>query len=143
MKPHSDLYTRLKPSKIDKGGIGVFAIVSIRKGTYIFGDECVRRIKVKKTDLSKIRNLAIRKMYDDFSIDYGSYVTIPYNLNMLTQTDYVNHSNDPNVELVDEFDFVAIRNIKIGEELAIDYRKSWAKDQLWSERSPRRNPRRK
>ena len=37
--PHRGVYVRIRPSKLDKGGVGVFAIKRIPKNTKLFADE--------------------------------------------------------------------------------------------------------
>jgi SET domain-containing protein len=120
MKPHDDVYVRIQPSKIH--GVGVFAIRRIEKGTYIFPNDKAQIVWLKKRALKQLPR-SIKRLYDDFCIiknggeSYGS----PVNFNNMTTSWYLNHSPKPNVGCDKHFDFFAMRNIKAGEELTVDY----------------------
>jgi SET domain-containing protein len=120
--PHYGVYTRLRPSSIH--GIGVFAIQEIKKGTYVFPGDDYPVVWVKKEDLIDIPK-QIQQLYEDFAVvkDNGSLFGCPKNFNVLTVGWYMNHSDNPNVEcdIEHDYDFFAIRDIHIDEELTIDY----------------------
>jgi len=117
--PHQGVHTRLKPSKIH--GIGVFAITDIRKGSRIFhnDDEPIFWI-----DKRSIQNLPkeIRKLYDDFCVIKGGSYGCPESFDKLTPSWYLNNSESPNVAADEDYRFYALRDIKAGEELTVDYR---------------------
>jgi hypothetical protein len=122
--PHHGVFTRLRSSKIHRGGIGVFAICDIKKGAPIFGDDSDEIVWIKKSKISHLPT-AIKKIYDDFAIirnaenEYGC----PKNFNLLTLAWYLNESSKPNVKCGKDYRFFASRNIKAGEELTVDYSK--------------------
>ena len=117
--PHYGVFTRLKPSRIH--GVGVFAIQDIPKGVRVFyGDDD----ELVWVDKEKIKSLSteLKKMYEDFGVIKGSLYGCPGNFNNLTSTWYVNHSIKPNLVCDADFNFIASRRIKKGEELTIDYK---------------------
>ena len=117
--PHYDVYVRLKKSTIH--GIGVFAIRDIPEGTKIFSNDESEMVWV---DEANIRNIdpELRKLYDDFCVVKSDKYGCPKNFNMLTVGWYLNESKEnPNVRCTDDYDFIALRDIKNGEELTVDY----------------------
>jgi hypothetical protein len=117
--PHDGVYTRLRPSKIHKGGIGVFAIRSIKKGSMIFSGENEEMLWVEEKDLPKAPE-EIRKLYDDFTPVHDGRYGCPLTFNRLTPAWYLNDSKSPNVRADKNYDFFAVRKIKTGEELTVD-----------------------
>ena len=69
--------------------------------------------------------MEIRKLYLDFcpTIKKGgkTFFGCPENLNLMTVAWYLNDSKKPNVVCDKEYVFSALRNIKKGEELTVDY----------------------
>lgn len=118
--PHLGVYARLGPSQIH--GIGVFAIKDIPKGTIIFESDKSEVIWIDKKKFKDVEP-EIRKLYDDFCIIKGDRYGCPKNFNSLTVEWYVNESKDnPNIEFsIEHEDFIALRDIKKGEELLVDY----------------------
>ncbi|MHB8579337.1 MAG: SET domain-containing protein [Ignavibacteriaceae bacterium] len=116
--PHYKVFTRLAPSKIH--GIGVFAIQNIKKGMYVFYHDDDDMIWIPKSEIKEIPP-SLKKLYKDFCIlkdnSYGS----PPNFNLMTTSWYLNHSDIPNVRCDKNYRFYALRNIKNGEELTVDY----------------------
>jgi SET domain-containing protein len=117
--PHYKVYTRLGQSKIH--GVGVFAIQNIKKGVYIFydDDEDIVWVKVEKL---KALSKEIRRLYEDFCIKKGKFYGCPKSFNQLTPAWYLNHSDKPNLGCDKLFNFFALRNIKKGEELTVNYK---------------------
>ncbi|MFA5109341.1 MAG: SET domain-containing protein [Patescibacteria group bacterium] len=116
--PHSNVYTRLAPSKIN--GIGVFAIKDIPKGKDVFVGDNSKIVWIDKKDIRK-QSPEIQKMYNDFCIVKGDKYGCPDNFNNLTVGWYLNNSQKPNVRCNKNYDFITLRLIKKGEELAVDY----------------------
>ena len=122
--PHEGTYTRLGPSEIDRGGVGVFALTNIKAGTHLFVGDLDEMRWLKKSILPRGPK-AVRKLYDDFAViktnrgvtRYGC----PVNFNRLTVSWYLNHSQSPNTMCDDALNFSALRDIKAGEELTVDY----------------------
>jgi len=116
-----DTYCRLKPSEIN--GVGVFAIRNIPKNKDPFPgilDQGWREIKV-----SDLKNLdkEILKMIDDFFvIEKDNTVLIPeLGLNGMDISFFVNHSERPNLKMMEDGSFLTLRKIKKGEELMVCY----------------------
>jgi len=118
--PHFGVYARIRPSK--RGGVGVFAIRQIHKGTPLFYGDDEDIVWVEKSKLKRVPP-EIRKMYDDFCIikrGSGLY-GCPVNFNRLTLAWFLNTSPKPNVSCDKDFRFFAARDIEPGEELTVDY----------------------
>jgi hypothetical protein len=124
--PHRGVFTRLKPSKIDEDGVGVFAIRKIPDGAHIFhGDEDSKMVKINKSELEGLSS-ELRKLYDDFCIieNQGELYRCPKNFNLMTISWYLNESRageQPNVRCGENDLFYALRDIDPGEELTVDY----------------------
>lgn len=117
--PHAGVYTRIMPSPIH--GIGVFAIRDIPKGTYIFAGDSSKLVWVDKHDLDGL-DAESRKLYDDFCVIKGDKYLCPDNFNNLNVGWYLNESRENvNVGCDENYDFFALRDVKAGEELTLDY----------------------
>jgi hypothetical protein len=117
--PHDGVYTRLQRSEIH--GVGVFAIRDIPKETNIFSNDKNEMVWVDKADIDNIDS-ELKKLYDDFCVDKNGKYGCPKNFNMLTVGWYLNKSKEnPNVRCTNDYDFIALRDIKKGEELTVDY----------------------
>ena len=119
MLPHSDVYTRLMPSKIH--GIGVFAISDIPNNTQLFKHDNTSLVWI---DESLFKNIHpnLKKMYIDFCVTKDNKLYgCPPNFNQLTMAWYLNHSDKPNVSCNENYDFYTIRDIKQGKELLVNY----------------------
>jgi SET domain-containing protein len=117
--PHEGVYTRLKPSDIH--GVGVFAILAIPKDTYIFNGDNSKMVWVDKSVIDE-QDEEIIKLYDDFCIIKGNKYYCIDRFNNLNVGWYLNESKDaPNVGCDVNYEFYALRDIKIGEELTMDY----------------------
>ena len=121
--PHRNVYARISRSKIH--GVGVKAIRKIRKGMSIFPDDAGQIVWVEE---HKIKRLSpnLRRLYRDFAIirhgdkKYGC----PRTFNCLTVAWYLNRPRSgrkPNVGCRRDYTFYALRDIKPGEELTVDY----------------------
>jgi hypothetical protein len=96
----------IKKSKIHSKGI--FALRNFKKGEVVLHYDISH--KIIKTDFDKMSNR--QKEYISF-LD-GKYIKIQ------EPEKYVNHSCDPNTKS-ENFCDIAIKNIKIGEEITSDY----------------------
>ena len=117
--PHSGAYVRLKPSKLHRSGVGVFAIKRIPKDKQIFAGENEEVIWVEKSSIPK--DGPIRRMYDDFAIIDGRFYGCPTSFNRLTPAWFLNESKRPNARCDENYTFLANRNISAGEEITVDY----------------------
>jgi SET domain-containing protein len=122
----NDAYTRLGPSA--RGGVGIFAIRNIPKGTdpfkycdpfggvlLISDDELVRADAPEE----------VKRMVRDFcALQNGNYHVPDYGIDAIDKSYYLNHSDRPNLTTRDKGEtFVAARAIRKGEELTADYRR--------------------
>jgi hypothetical protein len=109
------LYTYLAPSKVCDG-VGVFSLCDIPKGTIIW-KERQEPVKVPWDKIPKWMEDNIVSLTwcdkDGFWIDCD--------LDRIYQAYYVNHSDNPNLGVDEEDFYIAIRNIKKGEELLYRY----------------------
>jgi hypothetical protein len=119
--PHYKVYTRLAISKIPGvKGVGVFAILPIKKGSNIFYGDDAEMVWIDKSKLKSIPK-ELKKLYIDFCVKVGNKYGCPKNFNQLTIAWYLNNSKNPNVVCDKNYNFFAKRNIKKGEELTADY----------------------
>ena len=109
------LYTYLAPSKVCDG-VGVFSLCDIPKGTIIW-KERQEPVQVPWDKIPKWMEDNIVSLTwcdkDGFWIDCD--------LDRIYQAYYVNHSDNPNLGVDEEDFYIAIRNIKKGEELLYRY----------------------
>jgi hypothetical protein len=116
--PHRNLYTRIKASST---GVGLFAIRDIPKGTKLFVGDVGNTIRISVSDVNKIDDAEVRRMYTDFCPVVGNYFVAPSDFNQITMSWYLNHSDEPNVTVVPELQFFTVRFVLLGEELTTDY----------------------
>jgi hypothetical protein len=116
--PHEGVCTRLRPSKIH--GVGVFAIIDISKGSYLFSHDDQPLVWIDKKDIEGLP-IPLRQLYDDLCIIKGDKYGCPRHFDLLTTSWYLNHSDEPNVAADENYLFYALRDIKAEEELTVDY----------------------
>ncbi len=116
-------FTRLAPCT---HGVGVIAIRKIPKDTDPFHG--VLDFKFHKIRVEKILgdpNLVegVKKLVRDMCPEVDGYYYVPsYSINEIGIGYYLNHSSNPNMgEKNGGEDFMALRDIEIGEELTVDY----------------------
>jgi len=117
------VYCRLGVSSIH--GVGVFAIVPIPKGInpmmetrYVeFSSIPVKEINDSDTILNPIKKL-VKDMCPE---NDGCYEMPNFTLNEIGVSYYLNHSKTPNMDEDGDGNFVANRDIAVGEELTVDY----------------------
>ena len=123
-KPHQNVWTRLKRSSTN--GVGVFAIVDIPIGTYVFEGDKSEMCWFSEDDLAlSSRPKAVQDLYYDFCVIktkgkqklYGC----PDSFNNMPISWYLNNSDNPNMACNDDYDFYTIRDVKAGEELTSQY----------------------
>ncbi|MFZ0981211.1 MAG: FRG domain-containing protein [Candidatus Acidiferrales bacterium] len=116
--PHQGVYTRLGPSEADRGGVGVFAIRKIPKGTPLFVGDSDEMVWLDGKSLPKAP--WARKLYEFAVIKDGRY-GCPVTFDRLTMSWYLNHSTRPNVKCTHDYDFISLEAIPAGKELTVDY----------------------
>lgn len=122
--PTTKLLIELKPSLIDMTGVGVFAVVDIKKGEKVADG-------IPKEDFSEVIPWGefshfgeeVQKKIMSFCVGTPEGFVPPENLdfNKLSIEWYFNHSCNGNLGFNEKGDFIAIRNIRKGEELSYDY----------------------
>lgn len=104
----------LKPSE---NGIGVFAAHDIKAGTYLrfFGGE------TESTDVSVVRKKEdVPEFFRQYCVDRGDTLRCPRDFGCMEIGWHLNHSKAPNA-YHHNYDYYALRDIKAGEEILIDY----------------------
>lgn len=118
------VYVRLQCSPTH--GIGVFAIRNIPANIDPFQE---RKNEMSFAMIPEAKILddpsipdAVKEYAEDMCINRGGYLHFPRpGMNALPPVFYINHSKTPNVGADKEDYFFALREIKAGEELLIDY----------------------
>ncbi|MBL0068745.1 MAG: SET domain-containing protein [Chitinophagaceae bacterium] len=116
-----DTYVMLKPSPIE--GIGVFAIRDIPKGCRtIFSAGIGEWIKVSIDEVEKLPAHS-RNLVETYCLyDEENYFVPSYGFKLMDTVLYLNHSAQFNIASVNDGEqFEALRDIKAGEELLVDY----------------------
>ncbi|MEI2749378.1 MAG: SET domain-containing protein [Ferruginibacter sp.] len=114
-------FVALKPSPIE--GIGVFAIADIKEGqSGLFSKDKSEWIAVTKAEVEALPPHSRFLVENHCLYDDEHYFIPEYGFKMIDLVVYLNHSDEPNVRSINEGeDFVALRQIKAGEELLINY----------------------
>lgn len=105
----------LRPSGIPDGGVGVFVLHDIKKGT---------KLDIA-SEFSNTRNFKVNELpkplegYCIFNQD--GTIRCPREFNHMRIGWYVNHSKDPNIVLRDGCGFFATKHIPKDAELLMDY----------------------
>jgi SET domain-containing protein len=103
--------------KNSSNGIGVFAVHDIKAGTYlrIFGDED------NEGDVSVVRKKEdVPDFFKSYCVDRGDTMMCPKDFGCMEVGWHINHSKTPNANHFN-YEFFALRDIKAGEEITIDY----------------------
>jgi SET domain-containing protein len=114
-------YITIKPSTVH--GIGVFALQDIPKGCReIFSRNVGEWIKLPIADVEKLPAHS-RNLVETYCLfDEEHYYVPDYGFKVMDLVNYLNHSSEPNIVSVrDGEEFEALRDIKAGEELFVDY----------------------
>ena len=78
-------------------------------------------MRVRARDVESIEP-NLRELYEDFCVLEGEEWICPRNFNDMPVSWYLNHSEHPNAKCGDDLRFVALRVIRVGEEITADYR---------------------
>jgi SET domain-containing protein len=116
-------WVMLKPSSIE--GVGVFAVCDIPKGCReMFGkpDAPEDWITVPKKEIESLPSHAQFLVGNYCLYDEENYFIPAHGFKKMDVSLFLNHSDTPNIISVNDGDFFeALRDIKQGEELLIDY----------------------
>jgi SET domain-containing protein len=119
----SNTFVMLKPSAIE--GVGVFAITDIPNGCrQMFGqpDAAEEWITIPKKEIEALPNHAQFLVGNYCLYDEENYFVPAKGFKKMDVSLFLNHSETPNIISINDGDyFEAIRDIKEGEELLIDY----------------------
>lgn len=111
---------RIQPSP-KYSGVGVFALRDIKEGTILCDVEKIsKEVFVPWEEFAKI-DATTRSFMIDFCAEDKDGFYSPINLNYLTIPGHMNHHCEANVGCDADDNFVAIRDIKKGEETCLDY----------------------
>lgn len=120
-------FCRLAPSKLS--GVGVFSIRGIPKGVDPFPTvypEKTDSVDITQEELESLPQ-GVGSLMRDFFMrsESGNYPVLSQGMNGMTLSYYLNHSDNPNLEMVDTgqnyYTFMTKRPVRKGEELTIDY----------------------
>ena len=119
----NNTYVMLKPSPIE--GIGVFAIQDIPKGCremFSKPDINDKWIAVSKKEVENLPAHAQFIAGNYCLYDEDNYFIPDHGFKKIDVSLFINHADTPNIISINDGDyFEAIRDIKNGEELVIDY----------------------
>ncbi len=108
------LTVKTKLKEIEEKGIGLIANQEIKKGQSTWVYNPIVDIKVNKKDIPKFAE----DFFNTYSVDINEDFVI---LNT-DNARFTNHSNNPNTKSLGLYkDNIALKDIKIGEEITIDY----------------------
>lgn len=118
-----EMYVALRPSGVH--GIGVFAITDIPKGCRnIFSPETGQWIRVSFEEVEQLPDHSRQFIETYYLYDDTHYFIPAHGCKVMDMASYLNHSSTPNIASVGEGAFFeALRDIKTGEELLVDYGK--------------------
>lgn len=116
-------YIMLRPSPIQ--GIGIFVVQDIQKGCremFSKPDATDKWVKLSKEEVEALP-LHSKLMVENYCLfDEDHYFVPDYGFKKIDISLFLNHSATPNIRSINDGEyFEAMRDIKIGEELLIDY----------------------
>ena len=120
----NNTFVMIKPSPIE--GIGVFAIRDIPKGCRnMFSKENPGKeeyVKLSKTETALLPEHS-RHLIETYCLYDADHYFVPESgFKKMDLVNFLNHSDEPNLVSINEGEFFeALKDIKAGEELLIDY----------------------
>ena len=119
----ANTWVMIKPSPIE--GIGVFALKDIPKGCrtmFSKATEDEQWITISKTEVENLPEHAKALIENYCLYDADNYFVPDYGFKKMDLVNFLNHSDEPNIISINDGEFFeAIKDIKQGEELLIDY----------------------
>jgi hypothetical protein len=123
--PHIRVVTKLRPSKAYPGRVGVFAIANIKSGDRPFRGENEEIIWLDKKSIAEEHmSRSAREFYAEFSLKRTGRLGCPTSFNRLTPAWYLRRAKagaKANVRPDRYYEFYAMRNIALGEELIAEF----------------------
>jgi len=118
-----NIWVMIKPSPVE--GIGVFALQDIPKGCremFSKSNEHEQWITISKAEVENLP-AHTKALIENYCLyDEENYFVPDYGFKKMDLVNFLNHADEPNVISINDGDFFeAIREIKKGEELFIDY----------------------
>lgn len=133
---HDEVHCRIGVSPIH--GVGVFAIRRITKGSRVLESPLPTRDASVPKALLRSLPVGVRRLVDAFcEHDERTYLLPKSGLNVVSLYQYLNHSKEPNIKLVSPGHYVALRAIKTGEELTLDYDRAFGEPHIFRSRPAR------
>ncbi len=121
-----NIYCRIAPSKIE--GVGVFAVRDIPKGTrplITFSEADAIPIPEREIMDNPRIPAPVKEMVRSFyATQHGMIYCTAHSFNELDISYFLNRSDQPNLDVIEideETVFTANRDIKVGEELTVNY----------------------
>lgn len=116
-----ETFIALQPSGIH--GIGVFAISDIPSGCRsIFSKNTGGWIELSFTEVEQLPAHVKEYIETYYLYDEEKYFIPDHGCKVMDMANYLNHSSQPNIASENDGDsFIALRDIKKGEELFVDY----------------------
>ena len=116
-------WVMIKPSPIE--GIGVFALQDIPKGCrsmFSKANDEEQWISISKTEVENLPAHAKALIENYCLYDAENYFVPDYGFKKMDLVNFLNHADTPNIISINDGEFFeAVRDIKKGEELLIDY----------------------
>ena len=111
----------IKPSKMITGEVGLFALRNFKKNSIVIPASQFKKLTLVPWDKFDTLTEVTRERVLGFCPGTKKGFYVPPDLNFLTIAWFVNHSCDPNLGFDDDFNFIAMKSIKDGDELLWDY----------------------
>jgi hypothetical protein len=124
------VYCRLGISPVH--GIGVFAIRAIPKGVHPLQTMSQpKEVKFTRKEIAELPK-SVRQQINIFCYHHKDEVRVSaMGLNTMDMAFYLNHSKSPNLRMKKSGEFEALRRIKTGEELMMDYDHSFGEKHVF------------
>lgn len=111
----------IKPSKIIKGEVGMFAAQNLLKDSIVADASQFANLRFFPWEVFSQLDSVTKKKVMGYCPATPEGFFAPPDLNYISIAWHMNHSCNPNVGFNAHDDFVAMRNVKKGEELTWDY----------------------
>lgn len=124
IRPAPTVRLELRPSRLDPGGVGVFAMCDLQKGEKVadgVSEEDFQHLVPWEWFYRCDEEIQRKIMTFCVGTPNGFVPPPDFDFNKLSIEWYLNHSCNGNCGFDDDGDFTAIRDIRRGEELSYDY----------------------